>query len=372
MAKRKTKIEEQIKLETILPAFEKHRPKTFEDLCFSENTTNILQKFSDTSCHTGLPHMLLYGPSGCGKYTRIMALLSRYFKEIDIHKVQVRAISEETGDIIPFPGNDANKNERALMILAGSVHCEIDFRQPTAKKGFLIFLQRWGKTKSVTSQSHKYLIIRHAEKMTNDVQCALRNLVENRNHSVRLLVTTNSLSKWMGPLKSRFLCIHMTSPTEEDALKILSYYDKKEKWKLNKNQMLKIIQQSKMGTCQSIHLTELLFMAEISSFEKPFRVHFSDRVQARYLLTKDLKSGDREQMRETLETIMLQHPDDWIDILFGDLPGYLISILKDSHDRNNIASFTSEWSSRIYQDTHQYPYLIGEAYYFGLAMLLER
>lgn len=51
---------------------DKHRPKCFDDLSLHQGVSNRLRQIA---AQHDLPHLLLHGPAGGGKRTRVAALL---------------------------------------------------------------------------------------------------------------------------------------------------------------------------------------------------------------------------------------------------------------------------------------------------------
>lgn len=51
---------------------DKHRPKCFDDLSLHKDVSNRLRQIA---ARRDLPHLLLHGPAGGGKRTRVAALL---------------------------------------------------------------------------------------------------------------------------------------------------------------------------------------------------------------------------------------------------------------------------------------------------------
>ncbi|KAJ2606994.1 Replication factor C (RF-C) subunit, partial [Coemansia sp. RSA 1694] len=55
---------------------EKHRPATLDKLTFHSGLTDHLRQLANSG---DLPHLLVYGPTGAGKRTRIAAVLREVF-----------------------------------------------------------------------------------------------------------------------------------------------------------------------------------------------------------------------------------------------------------------------------------------------------
>jgi replication factor C subunit 3/5 len=68
---------------------DKHRPGLLDKLDYHEELTSQLRRMSDKENVHKMSHLLVYGPSGAGKKTRVMALL---------REVSARSVSHESND----------------------------------------------------------------------------------------------------------------------------------------------------------------------------------------------------------------------------------------------------------------------------------
>lgn len=55
---------------------DKYRPSSLEELDYNPELTETLKRLATCS---DLPHLIFYGPSGVGKKTRVMSLLSEIY-----------------------------------------------------------------------------------------------------------------------------------------------------------------------------------------------------------------------------------------------------------------------------------------------------
>ena len=90
--------EKQIILTTkknkLLPWSEKYRPGTISGVLYHDKITKSIINYM--SCGK-LPHLLFYGPPGCGKTTLILAIAKHYYKEDFDNMTMVLNASEERG-----------------------------------------------------------------------------------------------------------------------------------------------------------------------------------------------------------------------------------------------------------------------------------
>ena len=71
---------------------DKHRPKDLAKLDYHDALTQQLSTIAESG---NMPHMLVYGPSGAGKKTRVMALLKGIFGN-SVHKLKIDQRSFKT------------------------------------------------------------------------------------------------------------------------------------------------------------------------------------------------------------------------------------------------------------------------------------
>lgn len=359
----------------LLPASERHIPKSFAECIHSDKTNKALEKLSVVSRKQGLPNLLLYGRAGSGKYTRAMVTLYNFFKEDVIYGGTAKAIHPEKGCFTHIPGcGVTGKTDKAVYVISSSIHCEIDMEQANAEKCLVNFLDYFSKTRNVFLGCHKYVIIRHAERISHKTQQSLRRVMETKSNTTRFLVTCRSLCSWIDPLRSRFLCLPVLSPNEKEAEVILRDIAKKENWKLTKKRVKDIIMYSRYGTSNGIHLADMLMVAEgsflISLGKRSFTVYIPDRKKACMRIFQEMKNGNREKMRRALEDVYVGMSHDYNQIITGDLFHLL---LKECDDilKQKLLTITADWNHRLAKDNIFYPLLAAEAYIFEVCDLLD-
>jgi DNA polymerase III delta prime subunit len=349
------KVETKSKIETefersLLPASERHIPRSFEECIHSKKINNALEKLCKVSRDRGLPNLLLYGSAGSGKYTRAMVTLYSFFKESVIYGGTAKAIHPVKGCFTHIPGRGVTgKTDKAVFVISSPLHCEIDMEQANAEKCLVNFLDYFSKTKNVFLNCHKYVIIRHAERISHKTQQSLRRVMETKSNTTRFLVTCRSLCSWMDPLRSRFLCLPVRSPSEKEAEIILRDVAKKENWKLTKKRVSQILRYSRYGTSNAIHLADMLMVAEgsflISLGKRSFTVYIPDRKKACQRILLEMKNGNREKMRSALEDIYVGMSHDFNQILTGDLFHLLLEEC-DNEGKYKLLNITAEWNQK--------------------------
>jgi len=360
---------------SLVPAFERNYPTRFDQCVHAVKTTDLLRKLCEReTIESGLPNIMLYGPEGSGKYARAIIALCELFQLPTLRNGTVKAIDPNTGGFTVLPGKSGTKKtQKAVCIFATQIHCEIDIQQSNAEKSLIKFLDYYSRTKNAFLGCHKYVIIRHANRISQRTQNALRRVMETKTNTVRFLVTSKSKGAWIEPLQSRFLCLPVESPREKDAIAILKHVATKENWKLTPTRIKKILENSRYGVAGHIHLTEMLMVAEGSFIsmigKRSFKVYVPDRVRAVAMIIQEMKHGNREKIRNVLEKIGVLMADTFVMLLTGDLFRELLGMVNEEK-KFKLIEITAYWNHRLSDDTIFYPLLAAEAYVFAVCDLL--
>ncbi|VEU22277.1 DEKNAAC103305 [Brettanomyces naardenensis] len=203
---------------------DKYRPKTLADLDYHADISNKLKRLSTSG---DFPHLLVYGPSGAGKKTRVMALLRELYGsgaerlKVDVKTFQTSSSRKLEFNVISSPfhleitPSDMGNNDRIVIqdLLKDVGQTEsIDFTG----------LLRGNDQKAVSSNKKKFkvVVINEAELLSRDAQAALRRTMEKFSANIRLILVCNSTSSIIDPIKSRTLAIRVGLPTVEESAKV--------------------------------------------------------------------------------------------------------------------------------------------------------
>lgn len=208
---------------------DKYRPKTLSKLTYHAETTEQLTRLAESG--SNFPHLLVYGPSGAGKKTRIMAMLSKLYNNSSINNLKV--------DIKTFTTSSNRKLE--FNVISSPCHIEITPSDMGNNDRVVIqdLLKEIGQTESLdfsglfhiqkkkedendenddsnTSLQRKFkvVVINESEKLSRDAQAALRRTMEKFSNSIRLILVCDSTSNIIDPIKSRTLGIRIGLPSK--------------------------------------------------------------------------------------------------------------------------------------------------------------
>nr|XP_042698738.1 replication factor C subunit 3 isoform X3 [Chrysemys picta bellii] len=168
------------------------------------------------------PHLLVYGPSGAGKKTRIMCLLRELYGG-GVEKLRIEHQSITT----------PSKKKIEISTIASNYHLEVN--PSDAGNSDRVVIQELLKTvaqsqqlETSTQRDFKVVLLTEVDKLTKDAQHALRRTMEKYMATCRLILCCNSVSKIIAPIQSRCLAVRVPAPSIEDICHVLSSVCKKE------------------------------------------------------------------------------------------------------------------------------------------------
>lgn len=174
------------------------------------------------------PHLLVYGPSGAGKKTRIVATLKElYGPGVEKIKIDSRVFQTSSNRKLEF------------NIVASVYHQEITPSDVGNYDRVVVqdLLKEVAQTQQVdqsAKQRFKVVVINEADHLSRDAQAALRRTMEKYSPNLRLILLANSTSNIIAPIRSRTLLVRVAAPSHEQICDVLAYAAKKENWSVVK------------------------------------------------------------------------------------------------------------------------------------------
>lgn len=208
---------------------DKYRPKALDQLSFHDSISKNLGALASTG---DFPHLLVYGPSGSGKKTRIYSTLHELYGplveklKIDVKKFTTTSNRKLEFNVLSSPHHleitpsDMGNNDRVVIqdLLKDVASTEqVDF---TAKA-------------SAPKHKFKVVVINEADSLSRDAQAALRRTMEKYSSNIRLIMVCNTTSSIISPIKSRTLLVRIPAPTNGEIALVLGAIAEKEGVKFN-------------------------------------------------------------------------------------------------------------------------------------------
>lgn len=202
--------------------------------------------------YANLPHLLFYGPEGCGKEFVVDILLEKIFTK---KSTQL----QETEYTINGYGNSKTK----IMIKQSQHHIMIEPNNNGFDK-YLIqeIIEDYAKSEIIQvlkyKRLYKIVIINLIDNLSYYAQASLRRTMEKYANTCKFIFISNQLSKVHEPLKSRCMMIRIPAPTDTMIMSTIMNIAMKEKIKLTGNNIMDIISYSKNNINKAIGMLELV------------------------------------------------------------------------------------------------------------------
>lgn len=209
---------------------EKYRPKTIQELDVNPEQRHMLKvMLKNSKCH--IPHLLVYGPSGSGKKTRVNAILrSIYGSVVDKVKFEKQKV-------------EINSKKLEIDVTSSNYHLECTPADAGNQDRHVIqeLITKLASHRSVSSQNYgtvqskknqitfKVIIIHEADRLSKDAQHALRRTMEQYMSKCRCILMAKGTSRIIDPLISRCLPIKCRAATEKELREVV-YLPIKKKW----------------------------------------------------------------------------------------------------------------------------------------------
>jgi len=181
---------------------------------------------------------LVYGPSGAGKITRVVATLRElYGPGVEKIKIDSRVFQTTSNRKLEF------------NIVASVYHLEITPSDVGNYDRVVVqdLLKEVAQTQQVdlaARQRFKVVVINEADHLTRDAQAALRRTMEKYSPNLRLILLANSTSNIIAPIRSRTLLVRVAAPSEDEICQVLQKVGEKERFKDSKDLNKRIAKES--------------------------------------------------------------------------------------------------------------------------------
>jgi replication factor C subunit 3/5 len=201
--------------------------------------------------------LLVYGPSGAGKKTRIIATLKELYGP-GVEKIKVDARVFQT----------TSNRKLEFNIVASVYHLEITPSDVGTYDRVVIqeLLKEVAQTQQVdqsAKQRFKVVVINEADHLTRDAQAALRRTMEIYSPNLRLILLANSTSNIIAPIRSRTLLVRVAAPSELDICNVLRSAAEKENWTVSEVLNQRIAKESARNLRRALLMFEAIYAQKL-------------------------------------------------------------------------------------------------------------
>lgn len=198
---------------------DKYRPTTLNKLDYHKDQASLLKKLVNRG---DFPHLLIHGPSGAGKKTRVMALLRELYGN-SVDKLSNRVYTFVT----------PSKKKLDIMTISSNYHIEVNpsdvgFQDRVVIQELIKTVAEVNQLETSTQRDFKVIVLNEVDRLTKDAQHALRRTMEKYISTCRIILICNSTSKVIPAIKSRCLGIRVPAPSIDQMCQVLQMVCKKE------------------------------------------------------------------------------------------------------------------------------------------------
>ncbi|PSN53349.1 Replication factor C subunit 3 [Blattella germanica] len=279
---------------------DKHRPNSLLKLDYHKSQALHLKNLVQQG---DFPHLLVYGPSGAGKKTRVVCLLRElYGPGVERTKLENQSIQ-----------TPSNKK-----IYINTIHSIYHLEVTPSDVGFndRVVIQELIKNSAQTHQleqsgqrEFKVVVISDADCLTKDAQHALRRTMEKYVATCRIILICNTISRVIPAIRSRCLGVRVGAPTIEEITNILQVICRKEGLFLPNEFAERVAVHSKRNLRRAILLLEACkvqqypFQADQKVLEYDWEVYLRDTAK---MIVLEQTPQKLMQIRERLYELMMR------------------------------------------------------------------
>ncbi|XP_064608864.1 LOW QUALITY PROTEIN: replication factor C subunit 3-like [Liolophura sinensis] len=198
---------------------DKYRPTSLAKLDFHKKQATHLKRLVAGG---DFPHLMVFGPSGAGKKTRVMCLLRELYGS-GVEKLKIDTHTFTT----------PSKKKIDISAVSSNYHIEVNpsdvgFQDRVVIQELIKNVAQVNQLDSVSQRDFKVVVLTEVDRLSKDAQHALRRTMEKYMATCRLILCCNSTSKVIEAVRSRCLGIRVPAPSIDEICGILQTVCKKE------------------------------------------------------------------------------------------------------------------------------------------------
>lgn len=201
------------------------KPEKLDDFIVNRDIAQRLKNFSHSSCL----NTIFYGPAFSGKRILIDAFIKHLFNLDSLQKT------------INTYDTKINNNHVKITCIQSNYHFEINlFEYGLYDKHVLCnFVKEIASTKNISKNTYKIIVLNRLDKTSENLQLALRRIIELNYKTCRFIMTTRNLSKINNAIISRSCLIRIPLPNKIQIINYLNFWKNKKNLDFDVNKILK-------------------------------------------------------------------------------------------------------------------------------------
>ena len=316
--------------------------------------------------YSNFQHLIVYGPSGCGKDYLVNKLLEKIYGKNGVELKEVE-----------YTVSGYSNTKTKIMIKQSKHHIIIEPNSNGFDK-YLIqeIIHDYAKSELLNILKHrklfKVVIINKIDNLSYYAQASLRRTMEKYSNTCKFILISDQLSKIIEPIRSRCLMIRVPLPTYSQILETLLYICNQEKINVSFQKLNEIIVNS------DNKVNHAIWLLEMDKYKIMYNKNWEKVIENVVEMVIDPKIQNNKKMYSTMKKIREQFYILFITnistqtIIRKIMVKLLESIKPDQHKdilklKYNIIHITSIFEQRLNQGTRHIIHM--EAYITRLIYL---
>ncbi|XP_046386890.1 replication factor C subunit 3 [Ischnura elegans] len=279
---------------------DKYRPESLNELDYHKDQA---QQLKNIIRQGDFPHLLVFGPRGAGKKTRVYCILRQIFGP-GVDKMKIEHLSFLT----------PSKKKVDITTLSSNYHTEVNLSDVGIHDRIVV--QELIKTVAQAHQidtsgqwDFKVIVLTNVDMLTHEAQHALRRTMEKYVATCRLILCTESTSRVLPAIRSRCLSIRIPAPTAKEICDVLQTVCSKEDLTLPDELAERIATKSRRNLrvallmCESCKTRQYPFAADQEILEPDWRVYLEQTAKE---VVKEQSAQQLLKIRERLYNLYSQ------------------------------------------------------------------
>jgi replication factor C subunit 3/5 len=269
---------------------DKYAPKKIEEIDFHKE---LIQKLIVMAQDESIPHLIFHGPQGSGKNTIIQLLLVKLYDEGVLK-------TEDSKYIVIGSGNKTNE----VFVKQSNYHIVIEPNNTNFDR-YLIhdIVKEYAKKLPLnvfqTSRIFKTVLINNLDNLPYHAQTSLRRTMEKYSGNCRFIMWCKSLSSVIEPLRSRCVCLRVSSPTNTELFPVMYKIAVKEDVHLKFTDYMRILDEG------NGNIKKILWLIELHKHGDDELIIYDEILNQIVILIINCSLQNTQQIKDLLYNVMI-------------------------------------------------------------------